>query len=43
VIIVAAAVLLPVLGACLLVIAVMEQVVLRRWDAARRWLGLRPV
>lgn len=39
-IIVVAAVLLPLLGASLLVIAILERGLLRRWPAARRWLGL---
>jgi uncharacterized iron-regulated membrane protein len=42
-IILVAAILLPVLGASLLVIAVVERGVLARWPAARRWLGLAPV
>lgn len=42
-IILAAGILLPVLGACLLILAITEALVLRRWPAARRWLGLRPV
>lgn len=40
IIIMAAAVLLPVLGASLVVLAVLERLVLRRWIPARRWLGL---
>jgi uncharacterized iron-regulated membrane protein len=40
--ILAAAVLLPVLGVCLVAIALVERGVLRRWPAARRWLGLSP-
>lgn len=40
-IIVVAAVLLPVLGVSLVVVALIEFAVLRRWPAARRWLGLR--
>jgi len=39
-IIVIAAILLPVLGASLLAIAILERGVLRRWASARRWLGL---
>jgi uncharacterized iron-regulated membrane protein len=35
-----AAVLLPVLGISLVLVALAEQLVLRRWPAARRWLGL---
>ena len=41
VIIVAAGVLLPVLGASLLLLAIIERGLLQRWPAARRWLGLR--
>jgi len=41
-IIVAAAVLLPVLGASLIVVALIERAVLIRWPSARRWLGLSP-
>jgi len=40
VIIIACGVLLPVLGICLLAIAAIERMVLARWRAARRWLGL---
>lgn len=40
VIIIVAAVLLPLLGASLLAIAILERGLLRRWPAARRWLGL---
>ena len=40
VIIAIAAVLLPVLGASLVVLAVLERLILRRWPPARRWLGL---
>ena len=40
VIIVAAALLLPLLGASLLVIAILERGLLSRWPGARRWLGL---
>jgi len=43
VIIVIAAILLPVLGASLIFIAVLERGVLARWPLARRWLGLAPV
>jgi len=39
-IIVLAAALLPVLGASLIVLALVERGLLRRWPAARRWLGL---
>lgn len=39
-IIVIAGVLLPVLGASLIVIAILERGLLRHWPAARRWLGL---
>ena len=41
-IIVVAAILLPVLGASLLVLGCLEYGVLRRWPAARHWLGLQP-
>jgi uncharacterized iron-regulated membrane protein len=41
VIILVAAVLLPVLGASLIVLAVVERAVLSRWPSARRWLGLK--
>jgi uncharacterized iron-regulated membrane protein len=40
VMILVAAVLLPVLGASLVILAVIERGVLARWPAARRWLGL---
>ena len=40
IIIVVAGVLLPVLGASLVILAVTERIVLRRWTPARRWLGL---
>jgi uncharacterized iron-regulated membrane protein len=40
VLILVAALLLPVLGVCLAVLAAAEQVVLKRWPPARRWLGL---
>ncbi len=40
-IIVVAGVLLPVLGASLLVLGLLEAGLLRRWPAARRWLGLQ--
>jgi len=40
VIIVVAGLLLPVLGASLVVLAVIERLILRRWAPARRWLGL---
>lgn len=40
--IVICAVLLPVLGGSLLLIGLIELALLRRWPAARRWLGLRP-
>ena len=40
VIIASPAILLPVLGASLVVIAVLERLILRRWPPARRWLGL---
>lgn len=36
-----AAVLLPVLGASLIVVGVIERVFLSRWPTARKWLGLR--
>ena len=39
----AAGVLLPVLGLCLIAVALLERAVLSRWPAARRWLGLSPV
>ncbi|MEP7210687.1 MAG: PepSY domain-containing protein [Alphaproteobacteria bacterium] len=35
------AVLLPVLGCCLVVIAIVERLILARWTSAQRWLGLR--
>jgi uncharacterized iron-regulated membrane protein len=35
-----AAVLLPVLGACLILIGLIERLALARWAGARRWLGL---
>ena len=38
---VVAAILLPVLGASLLALGVFEFGLLRRWPAARRWLGLQ--
>lgn len=38
--IVVAGLLLPVLGVCIVAIAVLEWGVLKRWSAARRWLGL---
>jgi uncharacterized iron-regulated membrane protein len=38
---VVAAVILPVLGASLIVIALVERGVLARWPSARRWLGLQ--
>jgi uncharacterized iron-regulated membrane protein len=41
--ILAAAIFLPVLGACLVVIGLVERLVLARWPAARRWLGLSPI
>jgi uncharacterized iron-regulated membrane protein len=41
-IIIVAALLLPILGASLLLIGLLEFVLLRRWPAARRWLGLKP-
>jgi uncharacterized iron-regulated membrane protein len=37
-----AAVLLPVLGGCLILIALIERLALARWPQARRWLGLSP-
>jgi uncharacterized iron-regulated membrane protein len=37
-----AACLLPVLGACLILIAIIERLALARWPSARRWLGLSP-
>jgi uncharacterized iron-regulated membrane protein len=37
-----AAVLLPVLGASLILIGLIERLVLTRWAGARRWLGLSP-
>ncbi len=40
VIIIVAGVALPVLGASLIVIAIVERGLLRHWPAARRWLGL---
>lgn len=43
VLIVACGVLLPVLGGSLLLLGLMELALLRRWPAARRWLGLKPV
>jgi uncharacterized iron-regulated membrane protein len=42
-IILVAAILLPVLGASLIVLALAERGVLARWPSARRWLGLAPV
>ncbi len=39
VIILVAAILLPVLGASLIIIALLEQLVLLRWEHARTWLG----
>jgi uncharacterized iron-regulated membrane protein len=41
VLIVIAAILLPVLGGCLLLIALVERSILARWPAARQWLGLK--
>lgn len=41
-IIIVAAVLLPILGASLLALGLLEFALLRRWPAARRWLGLKP-
>jgi uncharacterized iron-regulated membrane protein len=41
IIIITAAVLLPVLGASLIVLAILERGVLARWPSARRWLGLQ--
>ncbi len=41
-IIVVAGMLLPVLGASLIALGLVEFGVLRRWPAARRWLGLQP-
>lgn len=38
-----AGVLLPVLGMCLIAVALLERAVLSRWPAARRWLGLSPI
>ncbi len=43
VIIVVAALLLPVLGASLIVLALVERLLLRHWTPARRWLGLKTV
>jgi uncharacterized iron-regulated membrane protein len=40
VIILIAAILLPVLGASLIVLAVIERGLLARWPSARRWLGI---
>jgi uncharacterized iron-regulated membrane protein len=40
VLILVSAVLLPVLGASLLVLALVEWGLLARWPSARRWLGL---
>jgi uncharacterized iron-regulated membrane protein len=40
-IILVAAILLPVLGASLIVLALVERGVLARWPSARRWLGLQ--
>lgn len=37
-----AAILLPLLGACLILLALLERLVLARLPAARRWLGLAP-
>ncbi|HEX5008005.1 MAG TPA: PepSY domain-containing protein [Hyphomonadaceae bacterium] len=42
-IILVAAILLPVLGASLVVLALVERGVLARWPSARRWLGLAAV
>jgi uncharacterized iron-regulated membrane protein len=42
-IIIVAAVVLPVLGASLILVAAIERAVLIRWPLARRWLGLAPV
>lgn len=42
VIIIVAGLVLPVLGASLLALGLIEFVLLRRWPAARRWLGLQP-
>lgn len=42
-IIIVAALVLPVLGASLIVVAAIERAVLIRWPSARRWLGLAPV
>ena len=42
-IILIAAILLPVLGASLVLLAMVERGVLMRWPSARRWLGLAPV
>lgn len=39
-IILVAAILLPVLGASLIVIFILERLVLSRWQSAQRWLGL---
>ncbi len=41
-IILLAAILLPVLGASLIVLALVERGVLSRWPSARRWLGIAP-
>ena len=41
-IILVAAILLPVLGASLIVLALVEHGVLSRWPSARRWLGIAP-
>ncbi len=43
IIIVIAGLLLPVLGASLIVLALAERLILRRWEPARRWLGLKTV
>ncbi len=42
ILILVAAILLPVLGASLLLLALVERGVLMCWPAARRWLGLSP-
>jgi uncharacterized iron-regulated membrane protein len=42
-IILIAAILLPVLGGSLVVIAMLERGLLAHWPSARRWLGLAPV
>ena len=43
VIIVIAGLLLPVLGASLIALALVERLILRHWQPAQRWLGLKTV